>query len=101
MKILSLAVFAAGCGGDSAKKDSGAKQGSEKVLRVGTNADFAPFEFQNVNGKEYEGFDMDEHTKKYYPQLSAYANALHKSGIDVTHALLYYPVHEVIHELKV
>lgn len=59
MAILSLAVFAAGCGGDSAKKDSGAKQGSEKVLRVGTNADFAPFEFQNVNGKEYEGFDMD------------------------------------------
>ena len=54
-----------------------------------------------VDYKSYEGFDMDEHTKKYYPQLSAYANALHKSGIDVTHALLYYPVHEVIHELKV
>ena len=53
-----------------------------------------------VDYKSYEGFDMNEHTKKYYPQLSAYVAALRHSGIDVTHALLYYPVHEVIHELK-
>ena len=57
--VLALSVLVAGCGGDSAKKDNGGKQGSEKVLRIGTNADFAPFEFQDVNGKEYEGFDMD------------------------------------------
>lgn len=32
----------------------------KKVLRVGTNADFAPFEFQDENGStEYQGFDMD------------------------------------------
>ena len=31
----------------------------EKVLRVGSSADFAPFEFQDVEGKEYAGFDMD------------------------------------------
>ena len=43
---------------------------------------------------------MNEHTRKYYPQLSAYAAALRHEGIDVTHALLYYPVHEVIHELQ-
>ena len=53
-----------------------------------------------VDYKSYEGFNMDEHTKKYYPQLSAYAHVLRQSGIDVTHALLYYPVHKVIHELK-
>lgn len=54
-----------------------------------------------VDYKSYEGFDMNEHTKKYYPQLSAYAHVLRQSGIDVTHALLYYPVHKLIHELKV
>ena len=53
-----------------------------------------------VDYKSYEGFDMNEHTRKYYPQLSAYAAALRHEGIDVTHALLYYPVHEVIHELQ-
>jgi len=35
------------------------QRGGAKVLRVGTNADFAPFEFQDVSGKEYQGFDMD------------------------------------------
>ena len=53
-----------------------------------------------VDYKSYEGFDLDEHTRKYYPQLSAYATALRHVGIDVTHALLYYPVHKIIHELS-
>ncbi|MBQ7515886.1 MAG: basic amino acid ABC transporter substrate-binding protein [Schwartzia sp.] len=58
--LLSLTVLAAGCGGgDKKPASSGGSGGSAKVLRVGTNADFAPFEFQDVNGKEYEGFDMD------------------------------------------
>lgn len=51
--LLSAMMLVAGCGGGDAKKDSG------KVLKIGTNADFAPFEFQDVNGKEYAGFDMD------------------------------------------
>ena len=55
--LLALATLAAGCGGD--KKDAKTDQKTEKVLRIGTNADFAPFEFQDVNGKEYQGFDMD------------------------------------------
>ena len=55
--LLALATLAAGCGGG--KKDDKASQKTEKVLRIGTNADFAPFEFQDVNGKEYQGFDMD------------------------------------------
>ena len=51
----SLAL--AGCGG-SPNASSGSGSG-DTVLRVGTNADFAPFEFQDEGGKEYQGFDMD------------------------------------------
>ena len=51
--LLALMVLVSGCGSDSSKKDA------DKVLRIGTNADFAPFEFQDVKGKEYVGFDMD------------------------------------------
>jgi len=47
----------AGCGGDSGKKETAADTG-KKVLRVACNADFAPFEFQDKDGK-YAGFDMD------------------------------------------
>lgn len=47
----------AGCGSDSAKKDGAAADG-KKVLRAACNADFAPFEFQDKDGK-YVGFDMD------------------------------------------
>ncbi len=51
--IMAVAALVAGCGGDQkAASDN-------KVLKVGTNADFAPFEFQDENGKEYQGFDMD------------------------------------------
>ena len=57
--LLAAVVFAvvalAGCGGSNG---SGSK-GDKKVLKVGTNADFAPFEFQDKEGKEYQGFDMD------------------------------------------
>ena len=49
--LVSLALVGCG-GGDQAKQES-------KVLRVGAAVDFAPFEFQSENGKEYEGFDMD------------------------------------------
>ena len=56
--MLALATLAAGCGGGD-KKDAKTDPKTEKVLRIGTNADFAPFEFQDVNGKEYQGFDMD------------------------------------------
>ena len=52
-----------------------------------------------VDYKSYPGFDMDEHTKSHYAQLSAYADALRKAGIDMTHSFVYYPVHGIIHEL--
>ena len=51
--LLMVVVMAvAGCGQDKAKSDA-------KVLRVGTEATYAPFEFQDDKSKEYIGFDMD------------------------------------------
>ena len=52
-----------------------------------------------IDYKSYAGFEMDKHTTTHYAQLSAYADALKKAGIDVTHAMVYYPVHGVLHEL--
>lgn len=52
-----------------------------------------------VDYKTFPGVNLHEHTTKYYAQLSAYASSLQAAGIDVTHALVYYPVHGVIHEL--
>lgn len=52
--IAAVAMLTAGCGGsDNADKNA------EKVLRVGTEPTFAPFEFQKEGSKEYTGFDMD------------------------------------------
>lgn len=51
--MLALVLVTAGCGGNEEKA------GSEKVLRVGTEPSFAPFEFQTEDGGELTGFDMD------------------------------------------
>ena len=51
--LMAMAALVAGCGGEQKAAES------EKVLKVGVNADFAPFEFQDESGKEYQGFDMD------------------------------------------
>lgn len=48
--ILTLSAVA-GCGSSEKKADS------SKVLRIGTEATFAPFEFEDETG--YTGFDMD------------------------------------------
>ena len=55
LSLFALTAVFAGCG-DAKKEAAGS---GEKVLRVGSSADFAPFEFQDVEGKEYAGFDMD------------------------------------------
>lgn len=47
--VLVLTLGLAGCGGNQ----------SAKVLRVGTEATFPPFEFQDETSKEYAGFDVD------------------------------------------
>lgn len=51
--ISAVAMLTAGCGGSDKKADA------EKVLRVGTEPTFAPFEFQEEGSKDYTGFDMD------------------------------------------
>ncbi len=51
MFILSLGL--AGCG------SSQPQQAAKKVLKVGSDTAFAPFEFQDEKTKEYVGFDMD------------------------------------------
>ncbi|NLV16677.1 MAG: basic amino acid ABC transporter substrate-binding protein [Syntrophomonadaceae bacterium] len=46
--VVALVFPLVGCGGE---------QSSEKVLKIGTNATFPPFEFQQSN--EFTGFDID------------------------------------------
>jgi CRISPR/Cas system-associated exonuclease Cas4 (RecB family) len=53
-----------------------------------------------IDYKTFGGVALDEHTTTHYAQLSAYAEALRSKGIDVAHALIYYPVYSTIHELK-
>lgn len=53
--LAAAAMMIAGCGGGGDKKATE----SEKVLRVGTEPTFAPFEFQKEGSKSYDGFDMD------------------------------------------
>lgn len=52
--ITAVAMLTAGCGGGGDKKAE-----TEKLLRVGTEPTFAPFEFQKEGSKEFTGFDMD------------------------------------------
>lgn len=63
MKKLALVLAAfmaltvlAGCGGQPAKQAEPAKA---KVLKVGSDTAFAPFEFQDESSKKYVGFDID------------------------------------------
>lgn len=54
--LFVLAIGLTGCGQQTAKP---AEQPKAKVIKVGTNASFAPFEFQDEKTKEYTGFDID------------------------------------------
>lgn len=51
--LLVLALGLAGCGQKAADKPAA------KVLKVGAETTFPPFEFQDEQSKEYVGFDMD------------------------------------------
>ena len=56
---MAFAVSAfAGCGGSSSNQASSSSS-SQKVLKVGSSIDFAPFEFQDEGQTQYQGFDMD------------------------------------------
>jgi arginine/lysine/histidine transporter system substrate-binding protein len=55
----SLALFLGACGGSSEEGQSNSGGSSEeKVLKMGTSADFAPFESRNPEG-EFVGFDIE------------------------------------------
>ncbi len=58
--LCSLAMMLAlvGCGGGEKKAET-PKTDAPKVLRVGTEPTFAPFEFQKEGSSEFTGFDMD------------------------------------------
>ena len=57
--ILSLSVLTlAGCGSTSTSSSSAAPAASAKVLRVGSDMTYAPFEFMDQN-QNPEGFDID------------------------------------------
>jgi polar amino acid transport system substrate-binding protein len=51
--VFILAIGLAGCG------QQAAAPAKSKVIRVGADTAFAPFEFQDEKSKEYVGFDMD------------------------------------------
>jgi polar amino acid transport system substrate-binding protein len=55
--ILSVGLMAA-CSQSETANTTGGKDSDEKVLIMGTSADFAPFESRNPAG-EFEGFDID------------------------------------------
>ncbi|PSL31665.1 polar amino acid transport system substrate-binding protein [Planomicrobium soli] len=55
----SLALFLGACGGGGSEDQSSSGSSSEdKVLEMGTSADFAPFESRNPQG-DFIGFDID------------------------------------------
>ena len=51
----ALLIVTVGCGGN---KTTETPQASQKVIKVGTNPDFAPFEFIDGNG-QMASFDLD------------------------------------------
>ena len=53
MAIMACSMLLTGCGGEEKKADSA------KVLRVGTEPAFAPFEFPKEGSKELTGFDIE------------------------------------------
>lgn len=57
--ILMGAIMLVGCSTDTNKAKQDGTEKKEKVLVVGTNATFVPFEFKNEETKDYDGYDID------------------------------------------
>lgn len=57
--VLTAATLIAGCGNQSDVAKDPKQADGVKVLKVGTNATFVPFEFKNDQSQELEGFDID------------------------------------------
>lgn len=64
-----------------------AEDGNEKCILI---------DYKTFPGRRDQ---LEEHTKKYYPQLSAYHAALTSAGVAVTDTLIYYPVQAHIRRL--
>jgi polar amino acid transport system substrate-binding protein len=59
LAIICMLAFA-GCGGGANKADApGQKTAAGKVLRVGTNANYPPFEYYQGASKTFIGFDIE------------------------------------------
>ena len=54
LALFTVALGIAGCGGEKKADNAG-----KKVVRVGAEMTFPPFEFQDEKSKDYVGFDMD------------------------------------------
>ena len=54
LALFPVALGIAGCGGEKKADNAG-----KKVVRVGAEMTFPPFEFQDEKSKDYVGFDMD------------------------------------------
>ena len=60
--LLVMASVLTGCGGNQAKADNktdAKSSATSGTIKVGTEPTFAPFEFADKEGKNYDGFDMD------------------------------------------
>ncbi len=55
MAVLAMGALVAGCGSDQSSN----AQPKEKVIKVGTNATFVPFEFKEQGSDQLTGFDID------------------------------------------
>lgn len=56
VSLFALSLIAAGCGQKSPQQQ---QQPAAKVLKMGAETTFPPFEFQDEKTKEYAGFDID------------------------------------------
>jgi len=54
MAMVMMVMMVAGCGGGDKKPADKAAEAT-KVLRVGTEPTFAPFEFQKEGSKDFDG----------------------------------------------
>lgn len=57
--LLVLGIFILSLGLTGCGSSQSSQSGAKKVLKVGSDTAFAPFEFQDEKTKEYVGFDMD------------------------------------------
>lgn len=56
MAVLAMGALVAGCGSDTASSQA---DNGKKVIKVGTNATFVPFEFKDEKSQDLTGFDID------------------------------------------